>query len=519
MGSTADIAHQNGPATAANDPAAVYSGFSGHCGANRVETGIALMNILRKTYPDQQIRCVTAGACNLLQYAKYGKAVATQIAGNESQLLETAYTAPLSRLSGELGTLTEGVKFGAYEYTWNESKYFLYYAEWIEGQCTVVQKQYIVHPKDDSVKETLEKLLIAAGNYCAQVHHEVYVFDMGNWSKNTELWRSVQSASWDDVILEPKMKQGLIDDIQGFFDDKQQYNEFGVPWKRGVIFHGLPGNGKTISIKAIMHELDSRPVPIPSLYVKSLEGFHGHHYYVRLIFEHARRSAPCLLIFEDLDSLVTDKVRSYFLNEVDGIENNEGILMVGSTNHLSKLDPAISKRPSRFDRKFHFQVPGETERKAYCEFWQKKLAKNESVDFPEEVCGIVAKLTDGFSFAYMKELFITSLLALFRGQIDVENEVTSGAQEEQAAVAEINGEVNDAPGEAKEEEAKEEVVKSEPIAVVEIPESLKSNVLLRVLQGKVSTLRGEMDNSNDTAEAEGTKEKKSSKRSKDKSAA
>jgi transitional endoplasmic reticulum ATPase len=60
------------------------------------------------------------------------------------------------------------------------------------------------------------------------------------------------------------------------------------------------------------------------------------------------------LIFEDPDSLITEETRSYFLNEIDGLESNDGILMIGSTNHLSKLDPALSKRPSRFDRKYHF---------------------------------------------------------------------------------------------------------------------------------------------------------------------
>ena len=61
-----------------------------------------------------------------------------------------------------------------------------------------------------------------------------------------------------------------------------------------------------------------------------------------MIFARAREFAPCYLIFEDLDSLVTDSVRSYFLNEVDGLKNNNGIFMVGSTNHLDRLDPGIS---------------------------------------------------------------------------------------------------------------------------------------------------------------------------------
>jgi AAA+ superfamily predicted ATPase len=60
------------------------------------------------------------------------------------------------------------------------------------------------------------------------------------------------------------------------------------------------------------------------------------------IFGKARQFAPCYLVLEDLDSIIDDTVRSYFLNEVDGIKNNDGIFMIGSTNHLERLDPGIS---------------------------------------------------------------------------------------------------------------------------------------------------------------------------------
>lgn len=69
------------------------------------------------------------------------------------------------------------------------------------------------------------------------------------------------------------------------------------------------------------------------------------------IFNGARNMAPCLLIFEDLDSMIDDDNRSYFLNEVDGMDANDGLLMIATTNHFDRLDPGLSNRPSRFDRK------------------------------------------------------------------------------------------------------------------------------------------------------------------------
>ena len=81
-----------------------------------------------------------------------------------------------------------------------------------------------------------------------------------------------------------------------------------------------------------MRALNRRPTPIPTLYVKSL-GSTPDHDDIRSIFEKARETAPCLLVLEDLDSLVTENVRSFFLNEVDGLEQNNGILIIGSTNY------------------------------------------------------------------------------------------------------------------------------------------------------------------------------------------
>jgi SpoVK/Ycf46/Vps4 family AAA+-type ATPase len=121
-----------------------------------------------------------------------------------------------------------------------------------------------------------------------------------------------------------------------------------------------------------MHDVSRRTSPeIDCLYVKSFNSWMGPEYGIRQIFQKARQQAPCLLIFEDIDSLVNPGVRSYFLNEVDGLESNHGILMIGSTNHLERLDPGIAKRPSRFDRKYLFDNPSKEERELYAEYCEQ----------------------------------------------------------------------------------------------------------------------------------------------------
>ncbi|KAL8868359.1 MAG: hypothetical protein Q9198_008206, partial [Flavoplaca austrocitrina] len=96
-----------------------------------------------------------------------------------------------------------------------------------------------------------------------------------------------------------------------------------------------------------------------------------------------------------------------------GLENNDGIFMVASTNHLDKLDAGLSSRPSRFDRKYFFPLPSEEERKLYCQFWRRRLKeKKVDVEFPARICPAAALITDGFSFAYMQEAFVATLLSI-----------------------------------------------------------------------------------------------------------
>lgn len=233
------------------------------------------------------------------------------------------------------------------------------------------------------------------------------------------------------------------------------------------------------------------------------------------IFQKAREMAPCVLIFEDLDSMVTEKVRSYFLNEVDGLESNDGILMIGSTNHLDLLDPAIAKRPSRFDRKYHFRLPNERERALYCQYWFRKLVDHPLVAFSQELCPVIAKVTEGFSFAYMKELFITSLLLLARGaQHDDDDDDAAAAaaapvSDSSSATDTVVVEIPKADNEADEEKTNkdyaptdraEEGKKVEPPKVkktvprVEVSESLQNNKLLSIIIAQAQLLLDEMDN-------------------------
>ncbi|PQE08424.1 proteasome-activating nucleotidase protein [Rutstroemia sp. NJR-2017a BBW] len=342
--------------------------------APRSDVELMFIRHLQEIYPQHKVTRINPQACDVIGFAQAALATAIRDDKAQNHTVKT-FKGPKSRLQEESGTLSEDIKFGRWLYQWNENQYIVYQTNYDvpfrprQRSVYVLSQKAVNHDGEltENDKGRTDALLFAVGKWSSELHDEIYVFDDQAWGKDKTLWESVKNSSWEDVILNPAMKHNLISDVQGFFDNQILYKKLSVPWKRGIILHGVPGNGKTISIKALINSLHIRSPSVPSLYVKSFDGnCHGPKWSIHEIFTHARMMAPCLLIFEDLDSLVTPQTRSYFLNEVDGLESNDGILMVGSTNYLSKLDPSISKRPSRFDRKYHFKLPSEEERRAYC---------------------------------------------------------------------------------------------------------------------------------------------------------
>ncbi|KAK5214358.1 hypothetical protein LTR47_004416 [Exophiala xenobiotica] len=388
--------------------------FFQNANAARINTDAHIFNVLQRQYPNIPITIVPQGNCNLKAYANAGHATiesVDQLPTSDTRvwpeaLKWTVFIPPVKRLDGGHGVIAEESFFESYLYKWQDITFLVYLVDGRDGTdpWPPVRNQYILGDKS-----AVHTLVATIGRYQSSLHNEVWVFQ-GSWVKDSQLYQNVMKSRWEDVILDKGMKDDLIELVERFFSSREQYHRLRVPWKRGVIFYGPPGNGKTLSIKATMRTLYKRNPPIPTLYVKVLL----NQYSIDVVFAKARQEAPCYLVFEDLDSLVTDRLRSFFLNAVDGISENEGVFMIGSTNHLDRLDPGIAKRPSRFDRKFLFPNPSIDERVQYCHYWQKKLRDNKEIEFPDEICQAAAKITDGFSFAYIQEAFVTALLSIAR---------------------------------------------------------------------------------------------------------
>jgi AAA+ superfamily predicted ATPase len=273
------------------------------------------------------------------------------------------------------------------------------FVSWYEDGCKTRYHWIIA-----DTKEMAEEFFKAVCDWDAEVRGEILVYENSYWKKNEELFNAIKRATFDNLILNPGLKDEIKSDFERFFASRELYEKHGVPWKRGVLLIGPPGNGKTHTVKALINHLNQ-----PCLYVKNFtSNMYGAEYSMRQLFRRARQTTPCVVVMEDMDSLVDKKNRSYFLNEMDGFASNTGVVVVATTNHPEKLDTAILDRPSRFDRKYYFDLPGASERRAYLSSW------NDSVqnELRLSAAGLetVVNQTESFSFAYLKELVLSSMM-------------------------------------------------------------------------------------------------------------
>ena len=250
-----------------------------------------------------------------------------------------------------------------------------------------------------------QRFFLAVCEWCATVRGEVLVFEDGAFTRSQALHENITKASFDELILTAALLQGIRDDLRRFVASRELYARYRVPWKRGLLLLGPPGNGKTHTLRALINE-----TKWPCLYVKSFRSRHGStEEGIAAVFTRARRAAPCVLVLEDLDCLIDETSRSVLLNELDGFSQNQGLLVVATTNHPEKLDRSLLDRPSRFDRKFHFPLPEPDERRRFLERWQHGV--EPALRLSAVGLGALVEGTHGFTFAYLKELTFGAMLA------------------------------------------------------------------------------------------------------------
>lgn len=178
----------------------------------------------------------------LLYFATAGHATADLDIVDESIQRFRAFYAGNAYLGTRDG-LGESRTFAKYNYKWGNEYYIVYIIQFGYSQLQYILKEPGPGETTISTCATTDKLVATVGKYIHQDDDKsIYVYD-SYWSMSKPLYDEIQKASWNDVILNEGMKKMLTELMHKFFDSKDIYQGLGVPWKRGVIFHGPGKNG------------------------------------------------------------------------------------------------------------------------------------------------------------------------------------------------------------------------------------------------------------------------------------
>lgn len=204
-----------------------------------------------------------------------------------------------------------------------------------------------------------------------------------------------KKMDWDDLFMPESLKNEIKLSIEGFINGKHIYENANIPWKRGILLYGVPGNGKTTLIKTIISNYKFKAVTVQT-------GLPSYDEALKDAFSYAEEQGPSLLFLEDINVMLSQTDTSHFLQLMDGISSKEGLLIIGTANDISQLQSNITDRPSRFDRKWEIPVP---DHEMACLYMKKYL---QNCDISNKDIDTICKqaVQKNFSYAHLKELYL-----------------------------------------------------------------------------------------------------------------
>ena len=247
------------------------------------------------------------------------------------------------------------------------------------------------------------------------------IFSFGR-SKAKELQGEMSGVHFSDIGGAGEAEVELREIID-FLKDPKRFDKFGAKLPRGVLLVGPPGTGKTLLAKACAGEAG-----VPFFFITSssfVEMFVGvGAARVRDLFDQAKKKAPCIIFVDEIDAIGQSRMRNFnsnseqeatlnqLLAEMDGFEDNNGVVIMGATNRPEILDQALL-RPGRFDRQIQVVLPTEDGREEILKIHTKKLPLAPEIDLRS-----IAKVTPGFSGADLANIANEASLLAARRKAD-----------------------------------------------------------------------------------------------------
>lgn len=242
----------------------------------------------------------------------------------------------------------------------------------------------------------------------------------GAGKSNAKIYvQSSQGIRFADVAGEDEAKENL-QEIVNYLHDPGKYQEIGASMPKGILLVGPPGTGKTMLAKAVAGESQ---VPFFSIsgseFVEMFVGMGASK--VRDLFSQAKEKAPCIVFIDEIDAIgqkrsggqyggndEREQTLNQMLTEMDGFDDNSGVIILAATNRPESLDPALT-RPGRFDRRVPVELPDLKGREEILKVHAKKIKLAENVDF-----GTVARMASGASGAELANIVNEAALRAVR---------------------------------------------------------------------------------------------------------
>ena len=259
-------------------------------------------------------------------------------------------------------------------------------------------------------------------------------FGMGKSSAKIYV-KSSEGIRFRDVAGEDEAKENLSEIVE-YLHNPARYKEIGASMPKGILLVGPPGTGKTMLAKAVAGEAN---VPFFSMsgseFVEMFVGMGASK--VRDLFQQAKEKAPCIVFIDEIDAIgkkrdgqiggndEREQTLNQLLTEMDGFEDNTGVIILAATNRPESLDPALL-RPGRFDRRVPVELPDLKGREDILKVHAKKIKVGDNVDYNK-----VARMASGASGAELANIVNEAALRAVR---DNRKFVTQGDLEESIEV-------------------------------------------------------------------------------------